>query len=167
MTVLDVQISDAGWCNEKCLHFDCIIQPKGDVTRDDSQRRFLEQHSVATLEQCWNYSKQCRNNVATLCCPVIQTLKQGGGPSPNFFFGPSGLSLVKNKGEQAPRAPPLDPSLSSIIGKVQCLRQKREKQWLHHEGSYKQRARELESSISRLHIHIRLHIRIHFTPLNQ
>ena len=41
---------------------------KGDVTRDDSQRRFLAQHSVAMLEQCCNYSKQCRNTVATLCC---------------------------------------------------------------------------------------------------
>ena len=40
----------------------------GDVTRDDSQRRFLAQHSVAILEQCCNHSKQCRNNVATLCC---------------------------------------------------------------------------------------------------
>ena len=34
---------------------------------DDSQRRFLKQHSVAMLEQCCNHSKQCRNNVATLC----------------------------------------------------------------------------------------------------
>ena len=33
-----------------------------------SQRRFLPQHSVAMLEQCCNHSKQCRNNVATLCC---------------------------------------------------------------------------------------------------
>ena len=32
------------------------------------QRRFLAQHSVAMLEQCCNYSKHCRNNVATLCC---------------------------------------------------------------------------------------------------
>ena len=37
-----------------------------DVTRDDLQRRFSAQHSVAMLEQCWNYSKQCRINVATL-----------------------------------------------------------------------------------------------------
>ena len=44
---------------------------KSDVTRDDSQRRFLAQHSVAMLEQCCNYSKQCRNNVATLCCAKI------------------------------------------------------------------------------------------------
>ena len=40
----------------------------GNVTLDDSQRRFLPQHSVAMLEQCCNPSKQCRkqcrNNVA-------------------------------------------------------------------------------------------------------
>ena len=41
---------------------------KGDVTRDDLQRRFIAQHCVAMLKQCCNYSKQCRNNVATLCC---------------------------------------------------------------------------------------------------
>ena len=41
---------------------------KGDATRDDLQRRFLAQHSVVMLEQCSNHSKQCRNNVATLCC---------------------------------------------------------------------------------------------------
>ena len=40
---------------------------KGDVARDDSQRRFLAQHSVAMLEQCCNHSKQFRNNVSTLC----------------------------------------------------------------------------------------------------
>ena len=34
---------------------------KGDVTRDDSQRRFLAQHSVVMLEQCCNH-------VARLCC---------------------------------------------------------------------------------------------------
>ena len=41
---------------------------KGGVTQDDSQRRFLAQHRVAMLEQCCNHSKQCRNNVAMLCC---------------------------------------------------------------------------------------------------
>ena len=42
---------------------------KGDATRDDSQRRFLSTtDSVAMLEPCRNYSKQCRINVATLCC---------------------------------------------------------------------------------------------------
>ena len=40
----------------------------GDVTRDDSQRRFLAQHSVAMLEQCCNHYKQCRNYLAPLCC---------------------------------------------------------------------------------------------------
>ena len=50
-----------------CAH-SCSLLFKGDVTRDDSQQRFLEQHSVAMLEQCCNHSKQCRNNVATLCC---------------------------------------------------------------------------------------------------
>ena len=40
---------------------------KRDVTWDDSQRRFLAQHSVAMLEQCSNCSKQCSTNVATLC----------------------------------------------------------------------------------------------------
>ena len=29
---------------------------KGDITREDSQRRFLVQHSVAMLEQCCNHS---------------------------------------------------------------------------------------------------------------
>ena len=42
-------------------------QPYGDVTRDDSQQRFLAQHSVAMLEQCCKDSKQCRNNFAVLC----------------------------------------------------------------------------------------------------
>ena len=36
-----------------------------DVTRDDSERRFLEQHSVF---HCWNNIVTIRNNVATLCC---------------------------------------------------------------------------------------------------
>ena len=44
------------------LHF------RDDVTRDDSERRFLVQHSVAMLEQYCKHSKQCRNNVANLCC---------------------------------------------------------------------------------------------------
>ena len=39
-----------------------------DVTGNDSQRRFLAQKNVAILEQRCNYSKQCRNNDATLCC---------------------------------------------------------------------------------------------------
>ena len=45
-----------------------IWELKGDVTRNDSQRRFIAQHSVAMFEQCGNHLKQGRNNVATLCC---------------------------------------------------------------------------------------------------
>ena len=41
---------------------------KGDVKRDNTQRRFSAQHSVAMLEQCCSHLKQCRNNVTTLCC---------------------------------------------------------------------------------------------------
>ena len=44
---------------------------KGDGTRDDSQRRFLAQYSVAMLEQCCKHSKQCRNSVAMLCCNFV------------------------------------------------------------------------------------------------
>ena len=51
---------------------------KGDVTRDDAQRRFLTQHSVATLEQCCNYWKQCCNNVATLCCAKNRRCESSG-----------------------------------------------------------------------------------------
>ena len=43
----------------------------GDVTRDDSQRRFLAQHSVATLlRHCFESLQQC-SNIATLCCVKI------------------------------------------------------------------------------------------------
>ena len=45
--------------------------PEGDVTRDDSQRRYLAQHRVQMLEQCCSLSKRCRNNVVTLCCANI------------------------------------------------------------------------------------------------
>ena len=34
-----------------CLAFTSSMKRKGDVTRDDSQRRFLVQHRVATLFQ--------------------------------------------------------------------------------------------------------------------
>ena len=39
-----------------------------DLTREFSLRRFFAQHSIAMLKQCCNHFKQCRNNVATLCC---------------------------------------------------------------------------------------------------
>ena len=52
------------------------------VTRDDSQRRFSRKHSVAMLEQCGNYSKLCRNNVATLCCAKNPHCKSSRVTSP-------------------------------------------------------------------------------------
>ena len=44
------------------------VSAKGDVTRDDSQRRLLAQLYIAMLEPCCNYSKQRRNNAVILCC---------------------------------------------------------------------------------------------------
>ena len=55
---------------------------KGDVTQDDSQRRFLALHSVAMLEQCCTYSKQFRNNVATLCCAKNRSCEPSRVTSP-------------------------------------------------------------------------------------
>ena len=55
---------------------------KGDVTEDDSQRRFLAQHSAAMLEQCCNHSKQCRNNVAKLCCAKSRRCESSRVTSP-------------------------------------------------------------------------------------
>ena len=41
---------------------------KEDVTRDDWQRRFLAQHSVATLlRRCFEWLQNC-SNIAALCC---------------------------------------------------------------------------------------------------
>ena len=42
--------------------------PKGDVTRDDSQQRFLAQNGIATLLQHWVEWLQHCSNIATLCC---------------------------------------------------------------------------------------------------
>ena len=51
-------------------------------TRDDSQRRFLTQQSVTILVQCYDYSKQCRNNVATLCCDKNRRCESSCATSP-------------------------------------------------------------------------------------
>ena len=40
---------------------------KGDVTRDDWQRRFSAQHTLP----CWNNVVTIRNDVATLCCAIV------------------------------------------------------------------------------------------------
>ena len=64
-----------GWWQDTILQHDdpvkrnIILHTLGQTCiKDDSQRRFLAQHSLAMLEQCCNSSKQCRNNVATLYC---------------------------------------------------------------------------------------------------
>ena len=46
----------------------------GDVTRDDSQRQFLAQHSVAMLEQCCNYSKNVGERCVALKIVVANRL---------------------------------------------------------------------------------------------
>ena len=56
-----------GFCQKLTFQMKATKRKGDDVTRYDSQRRFLAQHSVAMLEQCCKYSKQCQNNVATLC----------------------------------------------------------------------------------------------------
>ena len=44
------------------------FQTKGDVTRGDSQRRFLGQHSIAALlRHCFEWLQHC-SNIARLCC---------------------------------------------------------------------------------------------------
>ena len=41
---------------------------KGDISRDNSQRRFLAQHSVATLlRHCFEWLQHC-SNIAAQCC---------------------------------------------------------------------------------------------------
>ena len=41
---------------------------KDDVTRNESQRQLLAQHSVATLLlHCFEYAQHC-SNITTLCC---------------------------------------------------------------------------------------------------
>ena len=49
--------------------FSCApVFHKGDVTRDDSQRRFLAKNNVATLlRHCFEWSQHC-SNIAALCC---------------------------------------------------------------------------------------------------
>ena len=51
---------------------------------DDSQRRFLAQHRVAKLEQCCNYSKQCRN--AVLICAKNRWCESSCVTSPLYVY---------------------------------------------------------------------------------
>ena len=66
----------------------------GDVTRDDSQRRFWGEHSVEMLEQCCKHSKQCRNNVAMLRCAKNRLWESSLVTSPLGFLA-NYLSFVE------------------------------------------------------------------------
>ena len=55
------------------------------VTRDDLQRRFTAQHSIAMLEQCCNHSKQCCNNTVMLCCAENRHRESSRVTSPRFL----------------------------------------------------------------------------------
>ena len=70
---------------------------QGDVARDDWQRRFLAQHSVAMLEQCCNPSKQCRNNAATLCCAKNPRCESSRLTSP--LVVQNSVEVVQNNGK--------------------------------------------------------------------
>ena len=50
--------------------------------RDDSQRRFLAQYSLAMLEQCCSHSKQCCNNVAMGCYAKNLGCQSSSNPDP-------------------------------------------------------------------------------------
>ena len=59
-----------------------VSRCKGDVTRDDSQRRFLAQYSIATLlRHCSEWSQQC-SIIAMLCCPQNRRCESSRVKSP-------------------------------------------------------------------------------------
>ena len=63
-------------CKTSCTFFVARFSvPLGDVRQDDSQRRFLAQHSVATLLRCCFELLQHCTNIATLCCPKNRRCK--------------------------------------------------------------------------------------------
>ena len=49
---------------------------------------FLAQNIVVMLAQCCNFSKQCRNNVATLCCAKNRHCEGSHITSPVVSQGP-------------------------------------------------------------------------------
>ena len=64
--------------NNALLSWYLLKSLKGDVTGDDSQRRFFAQHGTAMLEQCCNHLNQCRNNIVTLYCAKKSLLQSHG-----------------------------------------------------------------------------------------
>ena len=67
--------------------------PSAATYRNDLQRRFLAEHSVAMLEQCCSYSKQCCNNVVTLCCAKSSRSRV---TSPSDRIGAPNENIVQN-----------------------------------------------------------------------
>ena len=63
-----------------------LLLDQGDVTWDESQRKFWAQQIFAMLEQCCNYSEQCRNNVATLFCAKNRRWESSRVTSPKRKF---------------------------------------------------------------------------------
>ena len=59
-----------------------LRKSKGDVTRDDSQRRFSAQHSVATLlRHCFEWLQHC-SSIATMSCAKNRCCESSGVASP-------------------------------------------------------------------------------------
>ena len=48
---------------------------------------FSAKNGVAILEQCCYHSKQCRNNVATLCCAKNRRYESSRVTSPLYTWG--------------------------------------------------------------------------------
>ena len=64
-------------------HKDIVqVNTLSDTTRDDSQRRFLAQHSVAALLRQWFERLQHSASVATLCCAKNRRCKSSRVTSP-------------------------------------------------------------------------------------
>ena len=75
------------------------------IKSDDSQRRFLAQHSFAImLEQCCNYSKQCRNNVS------LRSKRFQSSYCANVRAGAKKKKRWKGEGEGFLLSPPPPPS---------------------------------------------------------
>ena len=76
------------WITEKCTKKRdareklLFCQSQGDITQDDSQRRFLAQHRVATLlRHCFEWLQHC-SNIGTLCCAINHRCESSRVTSP-------------------------------------------------------------------------------------
>ena len=84
---------------------------KDDVTRDDSQRRFLAQHSVATLlRRCFEWLQLCFS-IATLCSAKNSSCESSRLTSPYiddgyYVFPPKSLWLTRVHSLVLRKSPP-------------------------------------------------------------